>query len=63
MRNPEYLELFFRNLLLGETNELRSRVMVVNASDEYKAEQEQRVCRTSTEQPTEQPTEQVTEQV
>lgn len=59
MRNPEYLELFFRNLLLGETNELRSRVMVVNASDEYKAEQEQRVCRTSTEQPTEQVTEQV----
>ena len=64
MRNPEYLERFFRNLLLGETNELRNRWMVVNAPEELAVERgRQPDCRTSTEQPTEQPTEQVTEQV
>ena len=54
MRNSEYLERFFRNLLLGETNELRNRYMVVNAHEELIAEQVQRIDRTSTEQPTEQ---------
>lgn len=54
MRNSEYLERFFRNLLLGETNELRNRYMVVNAPEGQIAEQVQRIDRTSTEQPTEQ---------
>ena len=54
MRNSEYLELFFRNLLLGESNELRNRYMVVNAPEELRAEQVQRIDRTSTEQVTEQ---------
>ena len=58
-RNSEYLERFFRNLLLGETNELRNRYMVVNAPEELVAEQIKHIDRTSTEQPTEQVTEQV----
>ena len=58
-RNSEYLERFFRNLLLGETNELRNRYMVVNAPEELKAEQVQRIDRTTTEQLTVQVTEQV----
>ena len=44
MRNPEYLERFFRNLLLGEKNESRNRYLIVDAPED----------RTSTEQPTEQ---------
>ncbi len=32
-RNPEYLERFFRNLLLGEKNELRNRDMLVRFTD------------------------------
>lgn len=32
-RNPEYLERFFRNLLLGEKNELRNRDMIVQFTD------------------------------
>ena len=59
MRNSEYLERFFRNLLLGETNELRNRYMVVNAPEELTAEQVQQINRTSTEQHTVQVTEQV----
>ena len=59
MRNSEYLERFFRNLLLGENNELRNRYMVVNASEELTAKQVQQIDRTSTEQPTIQVTEQV----
>ena len=59
MRNAGYLELFFRNLLLGETNELRNRYMLVNAPEELRAEQVQRFDRTSTEQPAVQVTEQV----
>ena len=35
MRNTEYLELFFRNLLLGETNELKNRYMLINAPDNW----------------------------
>lgn len=45
--------------LLGETNELRNRYMVVNAPEELKAEQVQRIDRTTTEQLTVQVTEQV----
>ena len=59
MRNSEYLKRFFRNLLLGETNELRNRYMVVNAPEELVTEQAQHNDRTSTEQPTVQVTEQV----
>ena len=59
MRNSEYLERFFRNLLLGENNELRNRYMVVNAPKELVTEQAQHDNRTSTEQPTVQVTEQV----
>ncbi|MDR0972741.1 MAG: Fic family protein [Prevotellaceae bacterium] len=54
MRNSEYLERFFRNLLLGETNDLRNRYMVVSAPAELVAEQAQHEDRTTTEQPTEQ---------
>lgn len=42
-----HLERFFRNLLLGETNELRNRYMVVNAPEELRAEQVQRIDRTT----------------
>ena len=35
MRNTEYLVLFFRNLLLGETNELKNRYMLINAPDNW----------------------------
>ena len=59
MRNSEYLERFFRNLLLGENNELRNRYMVVNVPEEPAGEQMQQVDRTSTEQPAVQVTEQV----
>lgn len=59
MRNSEYLERFFRNLLLGENNELRNRYMVVDAPEELVAEQTLHEDRTSTEQPTVQVTEQV----
>lgn len=54
MRNPEYLERFFRNLLLGENNELRNRYIVVNAPEKLTAKQVQQNNRTSTEQVTEQ---------
>ena len=59
MRNSEYLERFFRNLLLGENNELRNRYMVVNAPEELTVKQVHQIERTSTEQPGEQVTEQV----
>lgn len=59
MCNSEYLERFFRNLLLGENNELRNRYMVVNVPEEPAGEQMQQVDRTSTEQPAVQVTEQV----
>ena len=54
MRNSEYLERFFRNLLMGENNELRNRYMVVNAPEELVVEQTQHEDRTSTVQLTEQ---------
>ena len=47
MRNSEYLERFFRNLILGETNELRNRYMVVNAPEGLVAELVRPVNRTS----------------
>ena len=47
MRNSEYLERFFRNLILGETNELRNRYMVVNAPEGLVAEPVRPVNRTS----------------
>ena len=53
------MERFFRNLLLGENNELRNRYMVVNVPKELVTEQAQHDNRTSTEQPTVQVTEQV----
>jgi len=59
MRNAEYLELFFRNLLLGENNELRNRYLVVNVPGKLVAEQAQHENRTSTEQHTVQVSEQV----
>lgn len=31
-RNPEYLELFFRNLLMGEQNELKNRTMSIGSN-------------------------------
>lgn len=36
-RNPEYLERFFRNLLLGEKNELKNREMHVQFADTVKS--------------------------
>lgn len=33
---PEYLERFFRNLLLGEQWDLRNRYLHINASGEWK---------------------------
>lgn len=59
MRNSEYLERFFRNLLLGENNELRNRYMVVNPPEGLAIERVQYLNRTSTEQPAVQVTEQV----
>ena len=56
--SPQYLERFFRNLLLGEKWELKSRYLVINPPAEY-AEQP----RTDTHISTEQVPEQVPEQV
>ena len=44
---PNNLERFFRNLILGETNELRNRYMVVNAPEGLVAEPVRPVNRTS----------------
>lgn len=54
MRNSEFLERFFSNLLLGKNYELRNRWMLVNPSEELTAEESLPVYRTSTEQVTEQ---------
>lgn len=35
-RNSEYLELFFRNLLMGETNELKNRSMLIGGEFDTK---------------------------
>jgi len=58
-RNSEYLELFFRNLLMGEKNELRNRNMLIQAPYALLEKNKGDVNRTSTEQVTEQPPEQV----
>ncbi len=34
-RNPSFLEMFFRNLLLGENNELKNRFMLINPPEEW----------------------------
>ncbi|GHT50847.1 hypothetical protein AGMMS49982_06940 [Bacteroidia bacterium] len=62
-RNPEYLERFFRNLLMKEKNELRNRYLLIQTPEEFKEVEKQAENRTSTEQPTEQLTEQPTEQL
>jgi fido (protein-threonine AMPylation protein) len=54
---PLFLIRFFRNLLLGETNELKNRYMMINPPEDWKmpeSEQEENKYRTSTEQVTEQ---------
>jgi len=56
--SPQYLERFFRNLLLGEQWELKSRYLVINPPAEY-AEQPRKDTPTSTEQVPEQVPEQV----
>ena len=55
--NTEYLEKFFRNLLLGETSELKNRYVMINPPEDWKmpeSEQAENKHRTSTEQVTEQ---------
>ena len=54
MRNSEFLERFFSNLLLVKNYELRNRLMLVNPPGELMAEELLPVYRTSTEQVTEQ---------
>ncbi len=51
MRDPEFLEHFFRNLLMGEQNELKNRYMLVDAPKELTKIDDNR---TSTEQVPEQ---------
>ncbi|MDR0954596.1 MAG: Fic family protein [Rikenellaceae bacterium] len=59
-RNAEYLERFFRNLLMGENNELKNRYLLVQAPDEWaESAPSSEDNRTSTEQPTEQVPEQL----
>ncbi|MBP5340428.1 MAG: Fic family protein [Prevotella sp.] len=47
-RDTSFLEMFFRNLLFGENNELRNRYMVINPLEDWKVEQDK--YRTSTGQ-------------
>lgn len=53
-QDSHFLELFFRNLLMGEHNELKNRYMLVNPPEEWKeptsTEQAQDKYRTSTGQ-------------
>jgi hypothetical protein len=59
-RNAEYLERFFRNLLMGENNELKNRYLLIQAPDEWaESAPSGEGNRTSTEQPTEQVPEQL----
>lgn len=46
-QDSHFLELFFRNLLMGENNELKNRYMLVNPPEEWKEAEKHR---TSTEQ-------------
>lgn len=57
-----FLKLFFRNLLLGEHNELKNRYMLVNPPKEWKKKEENfKVDRPSTNQVPAKLTDQVTE--
>ena len=40
---PLFLVLFFRNLLLGETNELKNRYMVINPPEEWKMPESEQI--------------------
>jgi fido (protein-threonine AMPylation protein) len=53
-RNPEYLERFFHNLLMGEKNELKNRYLLIQSPEELQEIENQAEDRTSIEQPTEQ---------
>lgn len=49
--DSSFLELFFRNLLLGEHNELRNRYMIINPPEKWiKKKESDTTNRTSTEQ-------------
>ncbi|MBR1878709.1 MAG: Fic family protein [Paludibacteraceae bacterium] len=64
--SPQYLERFFRNLLLGEQWDLRSRYLYINPPAEWQTQPNlapEQVTRTSTRTSTEQVPEQVPEQV
>lgn len=50
-RDPSFLEKFFRNLLLGEHNELKNRFMLVNPPKEWtEVNDKSKADRTNTEQ-------------
>ena len=53
-RDTEYLERFFRNLLMGEKNELKNRYMLIQFPEEIREKVESTDNRTTTEQLTEQ---------
>ena len=61
--SPQYLERFFRNLLLGEQWDLRSRYLYINPPAEWQNQPNLSVTPTSTEQVPEQVPEQAPEQV
>lgn len=48
-RNPEYLERFFRNLLMGEKCELKNKYLLVSAPEKLLEKREQTDNRTSAE--------------
>lgn len=57
-----FLKLFFRNLLLGEHNELKNRYMLINPPEEWKKKQEENsINRPSTDQVPTKLTDQVSE--
>ena len=43
--SPVYLERFFRNLLLGETNDLKNRYMIINPPEEWRLPESEQVPR------------------
>ena len=61
--SPQYLERFFRNLLLGEQWDLRSRYLYINPPAEWQNQPNLSATRTSTEQVPEQVPEQVSAQI
>ena len=61
--SPQYLERFFRNLLLGEQWDLRSRYLFINPPAEWQNQPNLSATPTSTEQVPEQAPEQAPEQV